>query len=100
MSDIQRWDFWIGLEEVQPDDNGPYVLYADHVAAVAEAEQRAQRRPASYFQGRDDERARIRAGVEALVRFDHNGYALVVYPDGDFLDRAEVLAVVDGEDTA
>jgi flagellar biosynthesis/type III secretory pathway protein FliH len=46
VSDIQRWDIEVAYKEA--DDSGEFVTYADHVAAVAEAEQR------SYDLGRGD----------------------------------------------
>jgi hypothetical protein len=73
MSDIQRW--YITNPPGQPTE---FVSYADHVAAVAEAEQRGRNEteahignPVSYQmgyeQGQRDERAKAVAAVEALT---------------------------------
>ena len=40
MSGVKRWGTPDWREWNKPNDRGMYVLYADHVAAVAEAEQR------------------------------------------------------------
>jgi flagellar biosynthesis/type III secretory pathway protein FliH len=74
MSDIQRWD-----REGRPNPDGVYVTYADHVAAVAEAEQNGRLAQSAvemdtavinqntayqkgYEQGQRDERERWEAG--------------------------------------
>ena len=36
-----------------------------------------------------------REAVAALVRYDHNNYALVCQPDGWAIDRDEALAAID-----
>lgn len=67
------------------DPRGKWVRYADHLAAVAEAEQRALGIPnvVSYEQGQRDAIAAAVARVEALPRF----YDGAAYPD-------EVIAAI------
>jgi hypothetical protein len=93
MSDIKRWTW--------PTDeaSGNWVLWTDHVAAVAEAEQRVMRGTYNgcmaledafakgYEQGQRDERERIHKAVEGLP------WAFVDPPG--VLDT--LLAVIDGE---
>jgi hypothetical protein len=86
------------------DPDGHWVQYDDHVAAVAEAEQRgyvrgvAQVQEVAYADGQRDERERIRKAVLGLV-------AWVVGPirENGVVTRAvwlnKVLAVIDGEET-
>lgn len=74
-----------------PENGGELVLYADHVAAVkAEAE---SAHDLGVIYGINHERARIRAGVEALPA-PWPTTAMGVLPS------EWVLAVIDGEDTA
>lgn len=84
---IQRYESYDAWEADEYE--GRYVLYADHVAAVAEADDRA------FNEGIADERARIKAAVQALApidqRVDENGFVSLVY------DKGEVLAIIDGE---
>lgn len=89
----------VGYWEHYLDDEGDYVLYEDHLAAVAEAEQRAwddmvgatrwTQGAALFMTSRDIdrlyrlaaavERARIRKAVESLM--DENGGYLVPFFD-------------------
>lgn len=76
MTDIQRWG------HPDPDGSmhlyplGPYVLYADHLAAVQQAEQRgasayeaeiAEWGQRHYEQGQRDERERIKSVLRAYM---------------------------------
>jgi aminopeptidase N len=105
MSDIQRFRVYDD-DEVLPVENGEYVAYADHVAAVAAARaegvatlnraERAWRKEISdrlgeqYEQGQRDERERILAAVEALPWTPTFEKLFTV-------EKSDVLAVIDGE---
>jgi len=77
------------------DKKGQYVTYADHVAAVAEANAYALNRlleagevglNEAYEQGQRDAIAKAVQRVEALWRG----------PDGVWLTKSEVIAAIDG----
>jgi hypothetical protein len=78
MSDIQRWGPAGKHWEMAGNDEGAWVTYADHVAAVAAAEQKVwddahKIGSDAYSQGQRDERERLakdRTGRFALVRAD------------------------------
>jgi hypothetical protein len=95
VSDIQRWTHYD--ERCDHDPAGEWVTYADHLAAVAAATEEAVRDYAEahyangvkrYRDGQRDERARIRAAVEAEMR------ACGIHEQR----IAAVLAVIDGKD--
>jgi hypothetical protein len=103
--DIQRWrDNWYGEDhgEMTPGDDGSFVTYANHLAAVAAAEQRIMRGTYNgimaledafqrgYEQGQRDTETRIRMAVEALL--EPNGRR----SDEEIWSIDEVLAVIDG----
>jgi len=78
--------------EMHADSNGPYVLAADaeaHEAAAVAASIRTTRGNigTAYRLGQRDERARIRAGVEALI--------VMVLSDTERAALRAVLAVID-----
>ena len=50
---------------------------------------------ASFAAGWDAALDAARGAVAALVRYDHNNYALVCQPDGWVIDRDEALAAID-----
>ena len=66
VSDIQRYrvgpDYLVPAHE---DDNGPWVTYADHVAAVAAAEERVTSDFAKYLRHMDAYDKGYAAGVKA-----------------------------------
>ena len=72
-----------------PDNGGELVLHADHVAEVAAAQAASIRE--TWDLAVEAERARIRAAVDAL-------WESIAYPASDLL--IDVLAIIDGEDTA
>lgn len=93
---MERWTSWCNDPKRQ-DPNGKWVLYDDAQRAVAEAEQRGRDGVAAiatealrkwYEQGQRDERARIRAAVEALR---HS----IPSTDRVWMPTDEVLAVID-----
>ena len=69
MTDIQRWEGWHIADRVQLFDEGvadsEYVTYADHLAAVQQAEQRASRNAISLIR---EERALLRESVDEIKR--------------------------------
>lgn len=94
---IQRWT-WKQVGEAGPKE-AMYVTYADHVAAVTEAEQRVSeewfhemRKDGRYSKGAADERARIKALITEIVD-GWTGY----YEDGMSM---VILDAIDGEGTA
>ena len=113
MSDIQRYDL-IGDGgqydlELDPVDDGGYVIWEDHVEALREAEQRgvdgfigsqamqvvrSQAEGAGYSQGYEQGQRDALAGavqrVEALVGFEYGSL-------GSFVNRAEIIAAIKGE---
>jgi len=65
VDDIQRWDAVDTMYEVS---TGEWVTYADHVAAVAAAEQRVldeERTKEKWFCSEEDKQALIAHGVQA-----------------------------------
>lgn len=92
---IQRYDTDGPHSRMDTFPDGEYVLYADHVAAVQVAEQRMHE--AGYDMGKakgiHDERARIRAAVQALEWWQDE-----VLRAESWVSRDLVLAIIDGED--
>ena len=73
MSDIQRWAYqYGGINPFAPNPGGGWVTYADHVAAVAAAEQRGREErqaiDADYNEGHRDGVKAARDAVERLPR--------------------------------
>ena len=93
MSDIQRYVL-LGGYDPRVVDEGPWVTYADHVAAVAAAEQRVKSDFAKYLRHMvDDDKyaAGIKAARDAVK-------ALPELPGGleAFIYRRTALAAIDG----
>jgi hypothetical protein len=100
MTDIQRWRF--GPYHVDEGDSGGYVTYADHVAAVAEAEQRKDREWLAtihdshlYSLGQRDAIAKAIAAVKGLATERELRSPSAIYVDlRDVTDR---ITAVGGE---
>jgi hypothetical protein len=96
---IQRWEIAGIVESIDPDPEGEFVTYSDHVAAVAEAvfqrgvddaDLYGEAIKAAVAQGQRDERERIRKAVEALIgQSNPSDGPVLMYASG-------VLAIIDG----
>ena len=75
MSDIQRWNRYSDALDMFKADEGDWVTYSDHVAAVAEAEQRIGEGrccPVAWQTGYEQALADAVAAVEALAETHAN----------------------------
>jgi hypothetical protein len=104
MTDIQRYAPFAGGSMID-DDNGPLVRYADHVAAVAEAEERGRviqagvesaiSQNAAYLRGYTrGARAAIAKAVNAIeeMAIARAGTVTVLASSGYVIDLQSVLA--------
>lgn len=94
---IARYDW--NFSSMDDGPTGEYVLYADHVAAIAEAE---RLHLTHYEDGIKAERDRIRQAVEALGQQHPKWDALSTHYEDCWKHHSEcaltiVLSIIDGE---
>ena len=105
MSDIQRWAPFDPMALMGRHPNGAFVTYADHVAAVAAAEQRVRDEfmdstPELTAYRKQQYAAGVKAAREAVERC-RNGFILAIGaslepPERYWIPKSDALAAIDG----